>query len=85
MTMPFRPARRLAAPCWLVLAVALAAQSPRDRHIVGPEAFTMRVVAAGLDNPWDLAWGPDGSSGSPSGPGSASRGSTRPTVRSRSR
>ena len=45
---------------WLAAAVALSAQSPRDRHVIGPEAFTMRVVAAGLDNPWDMAWGPDG-------------------------
>ena len=45
---------------WLAATVALSAQSPRDRHVIGPEAFTMRVVAAGLDNPWDMAWGPDG-------------------------
>jgi PQQ-dependent dehydrogenase (s-GDH family) len=45
---------------WVAMAVALAAQSPRDRHVIGPEAFTMRVLATGLDNPWDLAWGPDG-------------------------
>ena len=44
----------------LLLGVALAAQNPRDRHIAGPETFTMRVVAAALDNPWDIAWGPDG-------------------------
>lgn len=42
------------------VVVALGAQSPRDRHVIGPEAFTMRVLASGLDNPWDLAWGPDG-------------------------
>jgi len=57
--MPLRPAMYLSA-CWLALAAALAAQSPRDRHVVGPEPFTMRVLAGGLDNPWDLAWGPDG-------------------------
>ena len=57
--MSLRPAMYLAA-CWLVLAAALVAQSPRDRHVVGPEAFTLRVVASALDNPWDLAWGPDG-------------------------
>jgi PQQ-dependent dehydrogenase (s-GDH family) len=58
--MPLSSAKRLAvALFWPVLAVALAAQSPRDRHIVGPESFTMRVLAAGLDNPWDLTWGPD--------------------------
>lgn len=26
----------------------------------GPESFSMRVVASGLQNPWDLNWGPDG-------------------------
>lgn len=26
----------------------------------GPERFTMRVVATGLDAPWELTWGPDG-------------------------
>jgi PQQ-dependent dehydrogenase (s-GDH family) len=57
--MRLRPAMYLAAG-WLVLAAALAAQSPRDRHVVGPEAFTMRVVVSALENPWDMAWGPDG-------------------------
>ena len=60
MTIRFPSARPLAVAVWLAMAVALAAQNPRDRHIVGPEAFTMRVVASGLENPWDLAWGPDG-------------------------
>ena len=36
------------------------AQNPRDRHTVGPEAFTSRTIAQGLDNPWDIVWGPDG-------------------------
>jgi PQQ-dependent dehydrogenase (s-GDH family) len=27
---------------------------------VGPESFSTRVVAAGLQNPWDLNWAPDG-------------------------
>ena len=58
-----RDARRisLAAACiltWLCGMVAFA-QNPRDRHNVGPEAFTSRTVAKGLDNPWDIAWGPD--------------------------
>ena len=35
------------------------AQNPRDRHILGPETFASRTVASGLDNPWDIAWGPD--------------------------
>ena len=25
----------------------------------GPESFAMRVVASGLEGPWDLSWGPD--------------------------
>jgi PQQ-dependent dehydrogenase (s-GDH family) len=57
--MRLRSARFLGVAGWLAMAVALAAQNPRDRHIVGPETFTMRVVASSLDNPWDLAWGPD--------------------------
>jgi PQQ-dependent dehydrogenase (s-GDH family) len=38
----------------------LWAQNPRDRHNTGPERFTSRVVAAGLGNPWEVTWGPDG-------------------------
>ncbi|HUR36029.1 MAG TPA: glucose/sorbosone family PQQ-dependent dehydrogenase [Vicinamibacterales bacterium] len=41
-------------------SVALHAQNPRDRHNTGPESFTSRVVAAGLGNPWEVTWGPDG-------------------------
>lgn len=43
----------------LVCGIAVSAQNPRDRHTVGSEAFTMRTVASGLENPWDIAWGPD--------------------------
>jgi PQQ-dependent dehydrogenase (s-GDH family) len=39
--------------------VTLLAQNPRMRGNVGPERFTMRVVATGLENPWEVAWGPD--------------------------
>lgn len=46
-----------------VLAAAsaslLLAQNPRDRHNPGPEAFTSRTLASNLENPWDIAWGPD--------------------------
>ena len=46
------------ALCWGITAFA---QNPRDRHdSVGPEAFTSRTIAQGLDNPWDIVWGPDG-------------------------
>jgi PQQ-dependent dehydrogenase (s-GDH family) len=34
--------------------------NPRNRHHTGPEHFTTRVVAAGLGNPWEITWGPDG-------------------------
>jgi PQQ-dependent dehydrogenase (s-GDH family) len=43
----------------MLLGIALAAQNPRDRQIPGSESFTLRVVAKGLANPWDMAWGPD--------------------------
>lgn len=56
--------RRVAAVSALLAAstavVLLHAQNPRDRHNPGPEAFTVRVVASGLENPWEVTWGPDG-------------------------
>jgi PQQ-dependent dehydrogenase (s-GDH family) len=56
-----RRVRWPAATCTLVLAcgVLAVAQNPRNQHNVGPETFSRRVVAAGLDNPWEVAWGPD--------------------------
>jgi PQQ-dependent dehydrogenase (s-GDH family) len=36
----------------------LAAQDAA-RPTAGPERFQMRVVASGLDAPWEVAWGPD--------------------------
>lgn len=48
---------------WLALAVVAAQSSPdnpRNQHHPGPEHFTMRVVASGLGNPWEVTWGPDG-------------------------
>jgi PQQ-dependent dehydrogenase (s-GDH family) len=48
-----------------VLGVALAAGSMasamQDPTIITnpPERFTMRVVASGLEGPWELTWGPD--------------------------
>lgn len=46
----------------VALTVGLVAQglNPRDRHNTGPETFTMRAVASGLGNPWEITWGPDG-------------------------
>jgi PQQ-dependent dehydrogenase (s-GDH family) len=48
----------------IALAVALAvvsAAATQDPTLVTdpPERFNMRVVATGLDGPWELAWGPD--------------------------
>jgi len=54
--------RRFALSCGLVVlaGVLAGAQNPRDRHNTGHEAFAMRVLAAGLGNPWEVTWGPDG-------------------------
>ena len=43
----------------LAAAVLLRAQNPRDQQIKGTEPFTLRVVATGLGNPWEVTWGPD--------------------------
>jgi len=52
-------------PLALSLALGIVASqtspdNPRNRHNVGPEHFTMRVVATALGNPWEITWGPDG-------------------------
>ena len=57
------PRRSIAAVFLLVLAVTASVssrQNPRTLGSPGPETFTSRVVAAGLANPWDVTWGPDG-------------------------
>jgi PQQ-dependent dehydrogenase (s-GDH family) len=41
------------------LAVASVAALPQDTTS-GPERFATKVVATGLENPWELLWGPDG-------------------------
>jgi PQQ-dependent dehydrogenase (s-GDH family) len=43
----------------LLCGMVAFAQNPRDHRNVGPEAFTSRTVADGLENPWDILWGPD--------------------------
>lgn len=48
---------------FLALGIVTAQSSPdnpRNQHHLGPEHFTMRVVATGLGNPWEVTWGPDG-------------------------
>jgi PQQ-dependent dehydrogenase (s-GDH family) len=57
------------AAAWRAVATATAlavaasviahAQNPRNQHNVGSEAFSLRVVATGLANPWEVTWGPD--------------------------
>lgn len=41
-------------------ALVLAAQNPRNLVPAGTDAFTLRVVATALENPWEVTWGPDG-------------------------
>jgi PQQ-dependent dehydrogenase (s-GDH family) len=54
---------RLVSASGLALTLAsglvASAQNPRNDHHVGPETFTSRVVAGDLENPWEVAWGPD--------------------------
>ncbi len=46
---------RASAGC-VALAIALLVSGP----LSGQEPFAMRVVASGLEGPWEIAWGPDG-------------------------
>ena len=40
-------------------AAAVVAAQDVARPAAGPERFDQRVVAAGLEAPWEIAWGPD--------------------------
>src|SRR5687768_16682246 len=40
-------------------AAAVVVAQDVARPAAGPERFDQRVVAAGLDAPWEIAWGPD--------------------------
>ena len=53
--------RTLAAAFGVALTIVAATMATQDPTLVtdSPERFTMRVVASGLDGPWELAWGPD--------------------------
>jgi PQQ-dependent dehydrogenase (s-GDH family) len=46
----------------LAVAAVLVVTAIQDPTLVTnpPEHFSMRVVASGLDGPWELTWGPDG-------------------------
>ncbi len=56
--------RRSIAAVVLLVVTATAGlssrQNPRTLGTPGAETFTMREVAAGLANPWEVTWGPDG-------------------------
>ena len=45
----------------LVVAAICAAIAAQDPTVVTnpPERFSMRVLASGLEGPWEVAWGPD--------------------------
>lgn len=47
--------------CAALIAVLSATAASQDATIVTtpPERFSMRVLASGLDGPWEVAWGPD--------------------------
>jgi PQQ-dependent dehydrogenase (s-GDH family) len=44
----------------LVIAQQPAEGNPRATWSAPPENFTSRVVATGFEDPWEVAWGPDG-------------------------
>jgi PQQ-dependent dehydrogenase (s-GDH family) len=43
---------------WLLLLLTWFA-SPGQDAVPGPERFSLRVAATGLENPWQMRWGPD--------------------------
>jgi PQQ-dependent dehydrogenase (s-GDH family) len=44
---------------WVFLLLAWFVPAAQDA-VPGPEQFSMRVVTSGLENPWQVRWGPDG-------------------------
>jgi PQQ-dependent dehydrogenase (s-GDH family) len=44
---------------WVLLLLAWM-MTPVQDSVPGPERFSLRVVATGLENPWQMRWGPDG-------------------------
>src|SRR3990167_8182042 len=51
--------RRVVLITAAVVASAFAEAQDVARPAPGPERFEQRVVASGLDAPWEIAWGPD--------------------------
>ena len=45
--------------CAVVLSAVTLAQHPPQSVVRGTEQFDKSVLASGLANPWELAWGPD--------------------------
>src|SRR6185503_13212542 len=47
--------------CAVTTAVLSATATTQDPSVVinPPERFSMRVLASGLEGPWEVAWGPD--------------------------
>jgi PQQ-dependent dehydrogenase (s-GDH family) len=54
--------RALIGAFGLAVAAVLVGTAIQDPTLVTspPEHFSMRVVASGLEGPWELTWGPDG-------------------------
>lgn len=50
----------LAIPGIVLASVLGAAQAGPESARVATKRFTMRVAASGLENPWEVTWGPDG-------------------------
>lgn len=44
----------------LVLAVPVIAQDTPDSAVTGTKQFDQKVLATGLEGPWEITWGPDG-------------------------
>jgi PQQ-dependent dehydrogenase (s-GDH family) len=47
-------------PILLTLLLLTWLAVPAQDAVPGSEKFAMRVVASGLENPWQMRWGPDG-------------------------
>jgi PQQ-dependent dehydrogenase (s-GDH family) len=44
----------------MILLLSMWLAVPAQDSVPGPERFSSRVVASGLENPWQMRWGPDG-------------------------